>query len=191
MPLDLDNIPEGTWVRRKGDTVIIGASLKDKLGENLFIGLIALLMTSLFIYITSIKLTNDEISIYFGGFIIVFCLYLLFFMLYRALISLFGRVEIRLYETEGTIFQGIRNVGRTRTFIYEKTHAIDIYIAASSGSMPTQLGIKIEAEKTIIFAGYLKEKKVEFIIKMIKVFLKDGEKIRNLLPPDLIHNLIA
>jgi hypothetical protein len=34
MPIDLDNIPKGAWVRRDGETVIIGAFLRDSLLFN-------------------------------------------------------------------------------------------------------------------------------------------------------------
>jgi hypothetical protein len=191
MSLDLDNIPEGIWVRRKNNTVIIGASLKDNLTENILLGLIVFALMSFVLIAMSYQIIRGETSIYFGGFIVIFCLFFLFFFTTKALMSLFGRVEIRLEETHGSIFHGIRNFGRTHTFIYKKTHTIDIYVASSSGDIPTQFGIKIKEDKTIIFGGYLKEKKVNFIVKMLQIFLKNGKKIRDSLPPDLIDNLIA
>lgn len=190
MPLDLSDIPKGTWVRRKNDTVIIGASLKDNLTENLFLGLLGLSITSPILFLIPSQVIEGETSIYFGGFIILLCLFFFFFFITRALMSLLGRVEIQLDEAQGTVFHGIRNFGRTRTFIYKQTHVIETYVASSSFNVPNQFGIKIEEEKTIIFGGYLKEKKVNFIVKMLQLFLKDGEKIRELLPPNLIHHLI-
>lgn len=190
MPFNLDDIPKGTWLKRKNDTVIIGTSLRDNLSENLFVGLIVLTMTSLFLVVTISQIIQGETSIYFGGGIVLFCLYALSVFVSRALMSLFGQVEIRLDHTEGTVFYGIKRFGRTRTFTYEKTHTIESYTAMSSFDVPTQLGIKIKAEKTIILAGYLKQEKINFIIGILHLFLKDGEKIRDLLPLDLIHNLI-
>lgn len=190
MPIDLNKIPEGTWVKRKNDTVIIKALLKDKLIENLLIGLIVFCMTIPTLILMIYQMIQGETSVYFGLLVISLCLLFLSYFIPRTLMSLFGRVEIQLDETQGTIFHGIRNWGRTQIFVYKKTTAIDIYTAVYSHNVPVQFGIKIEEEKTIIFGGYLKEKKVHFIVKILHTFLKDGEKIRDLLPPDLMHNLI-
>ncbi|BDS10448.1 hypothetical protein [Aureispira anguillae] len=190
MPLDLDNLPEGTWVKRKNDTVIIGASLKDKRTENFLLGLLVIIITAPILFTRPLEMIEGETSILFGSFLMLLCLIFLYHFTTRALMALFGRVEIRLEETEGTIFHGIRNFGRTRTFIYKKTHAIDSYVAVYSHGVPNQFGIQIKEEKAITFGGYLKEEKVNFMVKMLQLFLKDGDKIRDLLPPDLIHNLI-
>ena len=190
MPIDLKNIPEETWVRRKDDTVIIGALLKDKLINNLFMLFLVLAITSIPLIMMPSKIMQGEISIYLGSFVILFCVLGLSFMTIRTLMALLGHIEIQLCETHGTVFHGIRNIGRRHTFTYKKTTSITPYEAVLSGDKPTQFGIEIKAEKTIIFGGYLKEKKVKFIINVLQIFLKDGEKIRNLLTPDLIHNLI-
>lgn len=191
MPLDIDNIPKGTWVRRKGDTIIIGASLKDSLIENLFTWSFSLAVTLLFLYIIPSQIMQGELSIYFGGAIILLSLFPFCFLLNRVLMALLGHLEICLEKAEGTVFYGIGKFGRTQTFIYSKTSAIATYVAVYSDNVPTQFGVKITAEKTIFFGGYLKNEKVNFIVEKLQIFLEDGKTIRDLLPPDLMHHLIA
>ena len=52
--------------------------------------------------------------------------------------------------------------------------------------------IRIEGEDTKIkFGGYMKDERRRFLIRMLQVFMKDGDKVRDLLPPDLIKHLIS
>jgi hypothetical protein len=190
MTIDLDELPEGTWVNRKNDTVIIGAFLNDKLRENIFSWGIATAITAAGLYASITQMAAGEINRFLGGGVIIFCVFAFSFMTLRLLMSALGHLEFKLEEDHGTIFHGIRKYGRTHHFVYAKTTAIQSHEGASDHGHITQYGITIKEEKTLMFGGYMNTEKVNFIINMLHVFLQDGDQIRKILPPDLIHNLI-
>jgi hypothetical protein len=103
--------------------------------------------------------------------------------------SAFGQVEIRLGSEEGSVFSGIQKLGRTKNFLYKDTDSIEEYMFVQDNDIP-KYAIRIEGETTIKFGGYMADNRREFIIKMLQVFMTEGDKVRNSLPPDLMKHLI-
>ena len=159
MPIDLTKIPEGTWIDRKNDTVIIGAFFRYKLGQNIFSWCIALAVLVPALYIVIPQIQTGETGLLLGGWTICFCTFALSFMTLRIIMSAFGHVEFKLEEGYGTIFYGVRRIGRTYKFTYAETKSIEAHEGVSSHGVITQFGITIKAEKTIMIAGYLQEKR--------------------------------
>jgi hypothetical protein len=110
---------------------------------------------------------------------------------HSALMSLFGHVEIRLEEEQGTVFSGIGQVGKMRPFVYKEVYTIEEYVFTTHNETIDKYAIRIEGEElNIRFGGYMKDERRAFLIRMLQLFMKDGDKIRDLLPPDLIKHLI-
>jgi len=184
MPIDLDKIPDGAWVKRAGESVLIGAVLRDSI---LFSWIFALLW-SFTMFVTPIGLLLGEwMMVLFGLPFLLVGIYLW----KQALMSAFGHVEICLGYDEGTVFSGIKGLGRTRTFVYKETDVIKEYIFVRDNGVP-KYAIRIEGPSTIKFGGYMARNRREFIIKMLRTFMtEEGDKVRNSLPPDLIKHLIS
>ena len=184
MPIDLDKTPKGPWIRRAGNTIIIGAILREAIVFNL-----------IFAIFWSLGMLVLPIGLLFGNWIMIlvgFPFFLVGIWLWKsALMSLLGHVEIKLDYDQGTVFSGIGKLGRTRTFIYKETSTIDEYIFVRHNNIP-KYAIIIEGEKNkpIKFGGYMKEERRAFLIKMLRSFMTDGDKVRDLLPLDLIDHLI-
>lgn len=90
-PLDLNNIPEGVWIRREGETIILGSARPPLSFANLFtlamgLGLLILVILPLIPPFNWIKLFIGIVCLVIGGFI---------------LLAELGNIEFRLHANKG------------------------------------------------------------------------------------------
>lgn len=188
MEIDLNSNPEGTWVREEDGKIIIGSTLRHSgMLSNLFFTICWTPTMFIFPY----TLLCDT-----GEGILVSIVTLVFFLpglwLWKhTLLSFLGSVKITLGQEEGTIYTGIKKLGRSKHFKYKDIHTIEQYVFVQENDVP-KYAIRLinHEDKSIRFGGYMEDHRQDFIIETLRAFMIDGDKVRDTLEPDLMKHFI-
>ena len=117
---NINDRPNGTWFIKHFNTTIIGASTRSPRSIPTVLFALSFLGPAIpFIYIMLI-VDNEFDSFLFG---IVFLVAVIFLVI-KALLAIWGKVEIRLDNQGGEIFTGIGNVGLTKTFLWREISSL-------------------------------------------------------------------
>lgn len=188
---NIAKIPEGIWLKRDGDIVVLGSILKNYQYSYQIIftflwaiGIIVLFACAFFLA------QSKEDTFQYVGLAIFFCIPLPF-LWPITLNILFGKVEIRLDATEGRIFEGIGSSGSTTKFKYKDIDKIEqVYAGNNNGADVYAIQFSGE-KKPIRFGKYMSQERRDFLINAIRAFMVDDDTVRNTLEVNLFEHLVG
>ncbi len=193
MAIHLPKPPYGAWLKREDDVIVLGAILDN---DRVFGDFIITIVFGVVIFAVFYSAGKQEEVNYYIPFAFILPFILLFMVLLKEfLLTLFGKVEIRFYEKEATIFTGIYKIGFTQKFVYKNVETIENFTSKSEDEEKSvgfnNYWIKIEEEKTIKFAKNMADKRRAFMIKTLRTLMQlEGNKIKDIIEPNFTRHLI-
>ncbi len=160
MAIEIPKPPQGAWLKRKDNIIVLGAILKN---GSVFFSFFQNAVLSGVIFNLFYSIT--EYGYMFLAFMAPF-VFMSIVLWKEFFLTLFGKVEIRLYEKEGIVFTGIYKIGFTQKFVYKNVKAIQEVITETEEGTQNY-SIKIEEEKIIKFAKDITDERRVFIIEVV------------------------
>lgn len=175
---DLNNPPEGAWIRTEMHQMVIGATTRSPIAFFLVPFMIIWSGGSIGgIYGT--QLINGEFDLFMSLFGIPFLLgSVIFWSL--ALMAIWGKVEITLDKNGGKTFTGIGTIGRSKSFTWDEVTSVrekssNVNYPGSQGSV-----IVLEGKKRISFGLGIKEGRRYYLFRAMKMILSKVKMNRNI-----------
>lgn len=172
--LDLDNIPEGIWIRREDETIILGSNRAPLSLSNYFTIAIGLGFSSLICL--PILTPLDWLKLVIG--------FIAFFIGISILITELGDVEFRLKIQEGSFFQGKGKLGYKYKLIYSEIDQFEA-IRKNFG-----YDLVIKGKQTVKYGLNLNQENMLFALEVLNAFIENPAAVRNQLSPDHLRHLI-
>ena len=173
MNLDLDNLPKNLWIRREGETVIVGSERRPIALINLVPIFIALGMISVLI-----------LGLYRLDWVLLIIGLITGFIGTSILIAEFGAIEFRLKEKKGVFFQGIGKIGFKYSLVYKNINSFD-WVNKTYGS-----DLIIIGKKEVPHSINIDNRNIIFIVNLLNAFIQNPSLIKNQLAADLSHHLV-
>jgi hypothetical protein len=171
---DINTPPKGAWVKKEMDKIIIGATTRSPIAFFLVPFMIVWSGGSIGgIYGTQIA--QGEFNLVMSLFGIPFLLgSILFWSI--ALLAIWGKVELTLDRTGGTIFTGIGNLGLRNKFKWDEISGIQE--GKSNTKYPGSNGsnITLEGRNRISFGAGINDSRQYYIYKALKSI---ANKVKN------------
>jgi hypothetical protein len=163
---DINNNPNGTWIKREINQIKIGASTRSPIAFFLVPFMLVWSGGSLGgIYGSQILRGdfNPTMSLFGIPFIIGSVLFWSF-----ALMAIWGKVELTLDRMGGSIFTGVGNVGLTKKFKWEEVSTIkerqtNVRFPGSNGNE-----IQLEGKKRISFGSNVNDSRKYYLFRTLK-----------------------
>jgi hypothetical protein len=161
----IDNPPDGAWIRRTDNNLVIGATAKSILNAILFstsavaFSIIALL---------GLRFIFEDKGVLTGILVLGLCV-LAGLLIFCALLAINGRVEIVLNHSQGMIFTGIGRLGITKKFLLDSITSVEIASYSTSDGVTTYL--ELRGEKTIRMGSFLTGERMEYLKNVLELIL--------------------
>ena len=166
---DLDNPPDGAWIERKGNKIVIGASAKSPVALVIIPFLI--IWTAWLLYALTkaewdrMKITENLILTFS-----VLAIVAIVFWIY-ALIKVWGKVELTIDGDQGKAFTGLWNIGQTTRFNWQDINSVREGDAGFKFRREKRKTIVLQGKKNISLKFGLEQHRRHYI-KMALISLK-------------------
>jgi hypothetical protein len=181
-PVDLDNPPRGAWYRGEFNGFVVGATTRHPMALFLVPFMCVWSGFSLGgIYGTQI--VQGRLNLLMSLFGIPFILGTLLFG-WIALMAVFGKVVVRVSDSEGVVFTGIGPVGLRRPFnpCEVTTVRVEPHLGGygSSGNNWPSMTIVLDGARKVRFGGGLREARRDFLANVLrqKLVTDKGPRLR-------------
>ncbi|WP_075348626.1 hypothetical protein [Algoriphagus marinus] len=159
---DIKNGPKGTWLRAEINELIVGGSTRS---------VMAFFLVPFMIIWTSLSVGGTLFAAFSDGavnwFLVLFSIpflagAVLFWSI--ALMFIWGKVEVQLHKTGGTIFTGLGKIGRRKHFTWQEVDRVGITPTLKTSKGYSGGGLFLEGpNRRIDFGSFLNaEKKIYF-----------------------------
>lgn len=162
--IQINEVPEGSWYSNKDNTIIVGVTTRSCF--RVFLVPFAIIWSSMAMFGTfGVQfLEGFELGFFLLGFVFLVPSLALW---YITLFTIFGRVEVKLNQTEGTLFRGFWRIGRTKHFTRKDIRSIlEIETRGRRGGIYT--AILIKAKKEIEFGSGLTDARRHFMLTILQ-----------------------
>ncbi len=174
---DIDTPPQGTWIRRELDHIVIGATTRSALAFFLVPFMIVWSGGSIG-GIYGSQIISGEFDLFMSLFGIPFLIgSILFWTL--TLMVIWGKVELTLDKLGGKIFTGIGSLGLTKRFTWDEITAVrenDLthrYPGSQGGE------IQLEGKKRISFGKAVNETRRYYLFRSLQTIIGKAKANRN------------
>lgn len=183
MKKNIKEKPKGVWLRKKGESIIIGTRLKEAILIN---GIISLALSVLLIPLIKGLITFNLLLILTG---IPATIPSLWFWK-NTLIAAFGHIEIHLEKGKGRVFSGIGWLRYSKKFNCADIKSIDIRNDTILNLMTIQR-IQIETIANSLEVGtYIKKDTAIFITQTLSTFIKEKKINLDAFDTDLMEHFV-
>jgi len=163
---NINNTPNGTWIKKGFNHTIIGATTRSPIAFFLVPFMLVWSGGSIGgIYGT--QLVNGEFDLFQSLFGIPFLIGSIIFWSF-ALMAIWGKVELTLDNQGGKIFTGIGNIGLVKRFLWTdistiKEKQVNLHYPGSQGG-----SLVFEGKKRISFGLGVKEERRYYLLRAVK-----------------------
>ena len=172
---DINQGPKGTWVRAELNELIVGGSTRS---------LMAFFLVPFMIIWTSFSVggtlfaafSEEEVNWFLVLFSIPFLAGAVLFWSI-AMMFIWGKVEVRLHKSGGTIFTGLGNIGRRKHFTWQEVDRVGINPTLKTSKGYSGGGLYLEgANRKIDFGSFLNEERKAYFQKALTFSLQKIKK---------------
>jgi hypothetical protein len=158
--------PEGTWLRREKDQIVVGASTRSAeryfmVPFTLWMFCFAIPINFYYVFIaTEFFIKGAPFAIPFLGVVSLLAIF--------TLMSIGGRVEVKIGEFESSVFVGIGSHGWTRRFVWADVQTIEesrIWIGYPGGHSH---GIRLGGKRRLMFGTNLNKVRRRYVLEELK-----------------------
>lgn len=165
---DINNPPNGTWIRNEMNQIVLGATTKSPIAFFLIPFMIVWSGGSIGM-IYGLQIINGEFNLFSSLFGIPFLLgSILFWSL--TFMTIGGKVELKLNKEGGNIFTGFGTIGLNKKFIWDDVSTIKESISLVNYPGNQGSTIILEGANRIKFGSGLSENRRYFIYAALKNF---------------------
>ena len=168
---DINQCPKGTWVRAEINELIVGGSTRS---------FIAFFLVPFMIIWTSLSIGGTLFAAFSDGevdwFLVIFSIpflagAVLFWSI--ALMFIWGKVEIRLHKSGGTIFTGMGKIGQRKHFTWQEVDRAGISPALKTSTGYSEGGLYLEGSNCKIdFGSFLNSEKKAYFLEALNFSLQ-------------------
>ena len=165
---------KGTYLRREGRELIIGATTKT--WHSLFVVPFALIWSTGAIGgIYGSQILQREFDPGLSLFGLPFLLGV-FLLCSKAVMSLVGKTEVRFTNKGGTVFTGVQKIGFTDTFTWSEISEIEEHFQLLALRSLGGSALVMKGKRKIIFGRLLSKKRRNFLLKNLQLALVKGKR---------------
>jgi hypothetical protein len=172
---DINQGPKGTWVRAELNELIVGGSTRS---------FMAFFLVPFMIIWTSLSVGGTLFAAFSEGevnwFLVLFSIpFLAGAVLFWSIAMMFiwGKVEVRLHKTGGTIFTGLGKIGRRKHFTWQEVDRVGITPTLKTSKGYSGGGLYLEgANRKIDFGSFLNEERKAYFQKALTFSLQKIKK---------------